>query len=127
MSRVHWRGDHKPAKEHSTRSDIRVASRDQPLPAGQLDIFSSARLVPRRTITSRRLRYDGATHRQQWGEVDHSGPVIISALGALHSNFLACPRIPFAMARDGYFFAFAKRVQPLYRTPTGAIFFQACV
>jgi len=31
------------------------------------------------------------------------------------------------MARDGYFFAFAKRVQPLYRTPSGAIFFQACV
>ena len=53
--------------------------------------------------------------------------MIISALGALHSNFLAYPRIPFAMARDGYFFAFAKRVQPLYRTPSGAIFFQACV
>lgn len=53
--------------------------------------------------------------------------MIISALGALHSNFLACPRIPFAMARDGYFFAFAKRVQPLYRSPSGAIFFQACV
>jgi APA family basic amino acid/polyamine antiporter len=53
--------------------------------------------------------------------------MIISALGALHSNFLAYPRVPFAMARDGYFFAFAKRVQPLYRTPSGAIFFQACV
>jgi len=38
--------------------------------------------------------------------------MIISALGALHSNFLAYPRVPFAMARDGYFFAFAKRVQP---------------
>lgn len=53
--------------------------------------------------------------------------MIISALGTLHSNFLACPRIPFAMARDGYFFAFAKRVQPFYRTPSGAICFQACV
>jgi len=53
--------------------------------------------------------------------------MIISALGALHSNFLAYPRVPFAMARDGYFFAFAKRLQPLYRTPSGAIFFQACV
>lgn len=53
--------------------------------------------------------------------------MIISALGALHSNFLAYPQIPFAMARDGYFFAFAKRVQPLYRSPSGAIFFQACV
>ena len=53
--------------------------------------------------------------------------MIISALGALHANFLVYPRVPFAMARDGYFFAFAKRVQPLYRTPSGAIFFQACV
>ena len=70
---MHWRGGHEPTKEHSTRSDIRVTSRDQPLHAGQLDIFSSARLVPRRTITSRRLRYYGATHRQQRGEVDHGG------------------------------------------------------
>ena len=53
--------------------------------------------------------------------------MIISALGALHANFLVYPRVPFAMARDGYFFSFAKRVQPLYRTPSGAIFFQACV
>jgi len=53
--------------------------------------------------------------------------MIISALGALHSNFLAYPRVPFAMARDGYFFAFAKRVQPHYHTPSRAIFFQACV
>jgi len=53
--------------------------------------------------------------------------MIISALGALHSSFLANPRVAFAMARDGYFFAFAKRIQPLYRTPSGAIFFQACI
>src|SRR5215831_16920518 len=53
--------------------------------------------------------------------------MIISALGALHSSFLANPRVAFAMARDGYFFAFAKRVQPHYHTPSRAIFFQACV
>jgi APA family basic amino acid/polyamine antiporter len=53
--------------------------------------------------------------------------MIISALGALHSNFLAYPRVPFAMARDGYFFAFAKRIQPNFHTPSGAIFFQACI
>jgi len=73
LVRVHWRGDHEPAKEHSTRSDLRVTSRDQPSRAGQLDIFSSAGLVPRRTITSCRLRYNDATHRQQWGEVDYVG------------------------------------------------------
>lgn len=53
--------------------------------------------------------------------------MIISALGALHSNFLAYPRVPFAMARDGYFFAFAKRIQPAFHTPSGAILFQACI
>ena len=35
--------------------------------------------------------------------------MIVSAFGALHANFLSSPRIPFAMARDGYFFAFTKR------------------
>jgi APA family basic amino acid/polyamine antiporter len=31
------------------------------------------------------------------------------------------------MARDGYFFAFANRVQPAFHTPSGAILFQACI
>ncbi|PYJ91447.1 MAG: hypothetical protein DME62_15415 [Verrucomicrobia bacterium] len=36
--------------------------------------------------------------------------MIVSAFGSLHANFLTGPRIPFAMARDGHFFAFAKRM-----------------
>jgi APA family basic amino acid/polyamine antiporter len=31
------------------------------------------------------------------------------------------------MARDGNFFGFAKRIQPTFRTPSGALVFQACV
>jgi hypothetical protein len=42
---VHWRGDHEPAKEHSTRSDIRVTSRDQPLRAGQSDDCGNDRIA----------------------------------------------------------------------------------
>jgi APA family basic amino acid/polyamine antiporter len=47
----------------------------------------------------------------------------ISALGALHVVALTGARIPYAMARDGVFFQFAKRVQPSFRTPSGALVF----
>jgi amino acid transporter len=47
----------------------------------------------------------------------------ISALGALHVVILTGARIPYAMARDGLFFPFAKRVHPTYRTPSGALIF----
>ena len=53
--------------------------------------------------------------------------MIISAFGAIHANFMAGPRVPFAMARDGRFFVFAKRIQPLFHTPSGALIFQGCV
>jgi basic amino acid/polyamine antiporter, APA family len=47
----------------------------------------------------------------------------ISALGALHVCILTGARVPFAMARDGVFFAMAKRVHPSFRSPTGALLF----
>ena len=47
--------------------------------------------------------------------------MMISALGTLHINILTAARIPFAMARDGLFFAFAKRVQPTFRSPSGGL------
>ena len=47
----------------------------------------------------------------------------ISALGALHVVVLTGARIPYAMARDGVFFQFAKRIQPSFRTPSGALIF----
>jgi APA family basic amino acid/polyamine antiporter len=50
--------------------------------------------------------------------------MIISAFGSLHATFLTGPRIPFAMARDGNFFSFAKRIQPIFHTPSGAVVFQ---
>jgi APA family basic amino acid/polyamine antiporter len=31
------------------------------------------------------------------------------------------------MARDGNFFGFAKRIQPKFHTPSGAVIFQGCV
>src|SRR6266436_6051122 len=47
----------------------------------------------------------------------------ISALGALHVVVLTGARIPYAMARDGVFFQFAKRIHPSFRTPSGALIF----
>ena len=51
----------------------------------------------------------------------------ISALGALHVVVLTGARIPYAMARDGVFFQFAKRIQPSFHTPSGALIFLGCV
>ena len=51
----------------------------------------------------------------------------ISALGALHVVVLTGARIPYAMARDGVFFPFAKRIHPTFRTPSGALIFLGSV
>ena len=53
--------------------------------------------------------------------------MIVSAFGALHASFLTGPRVPYAMARDGHFFAFAKRIHPVFHTPSAAVIFQGCV
>jgi APA family basic amino acid/polyamine antiporter len=51
----------------------------------------------------------------------------LSAFGALHVVVLTGARIPYAMARDGVFFQFAKRVHPSFSTPTGALLFLGVV
>jgi basic amino acid/polyamine antiporter, APA family len=53
--------------------------------------------------------------------------MIVSAFGSLHAGFLTGPRVPYAMARDGNFFGFAKRIQPRFHTPSGALVLQGCV
>jgi APA family basic amino acid/polyamine antiporter len=53
--------------------------------------------------------------------------MIVSAFGALHANFLIGPRVPYAMSRDGNFFAFASHVQPTFHSPSGALIFQGCI
>jgi APA family basic amino acid/polyamine antiporter len=51
----------------------------------------------------------------------------VSALGALHVVVLTGARIPYAMARDGVFFPFARRIHPTFRTPGGALVFLGSV
>jgi amino acid transporter len=51
--------------------------------------------------------------------------MVISALGTLNSSILTGARVPYAMGRDGLFFRFTGTVDPAYRTPGGALVFQA--
>ncbi|MFH1016689.1 MAG: amino acid permease [Pseudomonadota bacterium] len=51
--------------------------------------------------------------------------VVISTLGSLNGTTLTGPRIYFAMAVDGLFFPWAKKVDPKYRSPSIAIALQA--
>ena len=53
-----------------------------------------------------------------------AGMAILIILSSLSAWTLAGPRIYFAMARDGVFFASAARVHPQYRTPAIAILAQ---
>ena len=57
------------------------------------------------------------------GAAGLTAAMAISALGALHVVVLTGARIPYAMARDGVFFQFAKRTQPSFHTPSGALIF----
>jgi len=59
------------------------------------------------------------------GEVVFASLVILSVAGSLAAVFLAFPRVYYAMARDGLFFASIAAVTPRRGTPTRAIAIQA--
>ena len=44
---------------------------------------------------------------------------MISIFAALNGSILSGSRVPYAMARDGYFFPSISRVNPRFRTPAG--------
>jgi len=51
--------------------------------------------------------------------------MVISGFTTLNSSILTGARVPYAMARDGLFFRVADGIHPRFRTPSGAIVFQA--
>lgn len=53
--------------------------------------------------------------------------MVISAFTTLNSSVLTGARVPYAMARDGLFFRVADGIHPRFRTPSGAIVFQAVI
>jgi len=57
----------------------------------------------------------------QTGAAMVSVAAMISIFAALNGSILSGSRVPYAMARDGYFFSSMSRLHPQFRTPTGAI------
>ena len=60
------------------------------------------------------------------------GMIISAGIGfsmfvTINGQILAGARIPFAAARDGYFFTGLARVHPLYHTPATSIWFQCAL
>ena len=53
--------------------------------------------------------------------------MVISAFTTLNSSVLTGARVPYAMARDGLFFRVADGIHTRFRTPSGAIVFQAVI
>jgi len=56
-----------------------------------------------------------------------AGAILVSTLGANHGIVLTSARIPYAMALEGRFFAWAKKVSPRFRTPIPALLAQGVV
>lgn len=61
----------------------------------------------------------------RWGGDILSAIVIVTVLGSLAAVFMAMPRVYFALARDGLFFASVAEVHPRFKTPARAILIQA--
>src|SRR6266849_6435113 len=56
-----------------------------------------------------------------------SAAMAISMLATLNGTIMSGARVPFAMARDGYFFKSLAEVQPRFRTPSVAIIVQCAL
>jgi basic amino acid/polyamine antiporter, APA family len=80
-------------------------------------ILSFADLAQSQHVASDVVRVIAGSRGAAW----LTAAMAVSALGALHVVVLTGARIPYAMARDGVFFPFAKRIQPKFRTPSGAL------
>lgn len=50
--------------------------------------------------------------------------ILVSTLGCVHVNVLACPRIYYAMAREGLFFGAVANTHPKYGTPAVSLILQ---
>ena len=50
--------------------------------------------------------------------------ILVSTLGGVHVNVLACPRIYYAMAKEGVFFQALSRIHPRFGTPAISLLVQ---
>ncbi len=61
----------------------------------------------------------------RWGALLVSGGMAVSMLVTLNGTIMSGGRVPFAVARDGYFFKALAEVHPRFHTPALAIVVQA--
>lgn len=62
-----------------------------------------------------------------WGRQLFAATVVVATFGTAAAFVLACPRIYYAMAREGLFFRFLGAVHPRYSTPAAAILLQGII
>lgn len=62
-----------------------------------------------------------------WGRQLFAGTVVVATFGTAAAFILSCPRIYYAMAREGHFFRFLGKVHPRYSTPAAAILLQGAI
>jgi len=53
--------------------------------------------------------------------------IAFALFSSLSAYIMLGPRVYFSMARDGYFFKFAAKVHPRYKTPSKSILFQGAI
>jgi APA family basic amino acid/polyamine antiporter len=63
----------------------------------------------------------------RWGAGIVSAGMAISMLAGLNGTIMSGARVPFAVARDGYFFSALAEVHPRFHTPSVAIVLQAAM
>ncbi len=91
------------------------------LPFGEVVTANSTRFRDALPVATRAAQ----TFLGDWGGRVVSIAFILSTLGALNGSVLANARVPFAMARDGVFFASLARLSPKTRVPVSSIVVQA--
>ena len=91
------------------------------LPWGEVVTSNSTRFRDALPVATRAAQ----TFLGEWGGRVVSLAFILSTLGALNGSVLANARVPFAMARDGVFFATMARLSPASRVPVWSIGVQA--
>ncbi|MDW8246588.1 MAG: amino acid permease [Sandaracinaceae bacterium] len=63
-----------------------------------------------------------------WGELGRLGvtiAILVSTFGCVNGLILGGARVFYAMAKDGLFFSYAKRIHPRFGTPSGGLWIQA--
>jgi APA family basic amino acid/polyamine antiporter len=91
------------------------------LPFGEVVTASSTRFRDALPVATKAAQ----TFLGDWGGRVVSLAFILSTLGALNGSILSNARVPFAMARDGVFFARMARLSPSTHVPVWSIVVQA--